>query len=293
MHIKFEIGSGSGHPHVPVFVNNKGPFTFTLDTGATATTISRAMAEGLGIATYSGDRKFAAGVGGGRFPVEYAKVDRLQIGTEILENEEVMVIDFDSAFGCGGFTPGVIGHSLLKRYRLSVNYPSRTLRLQKPDGRGSRNDGHVLWHEFEYAEDSHLVGVPTFINGQGPFHLVVDTGSSGTVITPRVAERLNLSGKQAAAQLKVVSPSSEGCTNGCQGVGGFAQGYAVQLESISVASVTQEKPMVGVIDLSVISPRGEVIHDGIIGYPFMKDLELVIDYPNKRFAFVNHAAANL
>lgn len=289
MRVKFEIGSGSGHPHVPVFVNGQGPFTFTLDTGAVATTISKSMAETLGIPIREADKKFAAGIGGGRFPVANATLDKLQIGNETLKNEEVLVIDFDRAFGTGAFTCGVIGHSLLKRYQLSVNYPARVLELRKTNGRPTGTRSKTAWNDFEYIQDTHLVVLPTLLNGQGPFHLVVDTGSGGTVITPQVAERLNLSREQAAGQLKVVTPGSEGCTNGCRGLGGFADGYAVQLKSISVGSVTQDDPLVGVIDLRSVSPRGEVIRDGIIGYPFMKDLELVIDYPNKRFAFMKHA----
>ena len=61
MKIPFELGQGSGHPHVPVYVNGKGPYTFTLDTGATATTISPKIVEELGIETYDGDKALATG----------------------------------------------------------------------------------------------------------------------------------------------------------------------------------------------------------------------------------------
>jgi len=69
-------------------------------------------------------------------------------------------------------------------------------------------------------------------------------------------------------------------------VGGKAQAYGVQIDSLSVGPVTQENTIVAVIDLKVVSPRGELISDGIIGYPFMRDLEVVIDYPNTRFALL-------
>ena len=292
MEIKFDIGAESGHPHLPVFVNGQGPFTFTLDTGAIATTISKSLAEKLSIRTYEGDRKIASGVGGGRVPVAFAKVDRLQIGTEVVENEEVLVIDFDSAMGGFCFTPGVIGHSFLKNYVMSVNYPAKKMKLERAKGATSRRDKNLSWQEFQYVEDSHLISVPTHINGNGPFHLVVDTGSGGTVITPRIAQQLGFTEDQAVVAVQVASPTNRGCADGCQGVGGKAQAYGVQIDSLTVGPVTQENTIAAVIDLKVVSPRGELIRDGIIGYPFMRNLEVVIDYPNRRFALLRIGTAS-
>ena len=286
MEIGFDIGAESGHPHLPVFVNGQGPFTFTLDTGAISTTISKSLAEKLGIRVYEGDKKMASGVGGGRVPVAFAKVDRLQLGTEVVDNEEVLVIDFDSALGGTRFTSGVIGHSFLKNYVISVDYPARKMRLEQAKGGSSRRDKKLAWQEFQYVQGTHLVSVPTYINRNGPFHLVVDTGSGGTVITPRIARQLGLTEDRAVAAVRVASPVNRGCADGCQGVGGKAQAYGVQIDSLSVGPVTQENTIVAVIDLKVVSPRGELISDGIIGYPFMRDLEVVIDYPNTRFALL-------
>ena len=115
------------------------------------------------------------------------------------------------------------------------------------------------------------------------------------VITPKAAEKLRLNNEQSIGQVRVVrqgESENQGCEQGCQGIGGFAQGYAVQLENISVGSISLDNVTVGVIDLKVVSPRGELIYDGIIGYPFMKDLELVLDYPNQRFAFIEHKKLN-
>lgn len=292
MEMGFDIGSKSGHPHLPVFVNGQGPFTFTLDTGAISTTISKSLAENLGIRTYEGDKKMASGVGGGRVPVAFARVDRLLIGTEAVEDEEVLVIDFDSALGGARFVSGVIGHSFLKNYIISVNYPARKMRLERTKGTPSRRYKKLSWQEFQYVEDSHLISVPTYINGNGPFHLVVDTGSGGTIITPRIAQQLGLNEDRAIASVQVASPLNRGCADGCQGVGGKAQSYGVQINSLSVGTVTQQNTMVAVIDLKVVSPRGELIRDGIIGYPFMKDLEVVIDFPNRRFAFLKAGTAS-
>ncbi len=284
MNITFELSKGSGHPQIPVYVNGKGPFTFTLDTGATATTLTTRLVQELEIDTYQGDKALATGVGGGKIPVSFARVESLQIGDIAVQDEEVLVIDLDSALG-GCCAAGVIGHSFLKDYRLHVNYPAHTMSFEA-NGNELSQDHDLEWTDFQYIDDTHLVTVETTLNDKGPFRLVVDTGSGGTVITPNAAERLGMTRDSAVGAVKVVSPLSDGCGDGCQGVGGFAPAYAVQVQSIKAGGIVQENAVLAVIDLGLVSPRGSIITDGIIGYPFMKDLELIIDYPNKKLAFI-------
>ena len=62
MQLNIELGADSGHPHVPVMINGKGPYTFVLDTGASVTMISKSLVEELGIQTYEGEKKKARGV---------------------------------------------------------------------------------------------------------------------------------------------------------------------------------------------------------------------------------------
>jgi predicted aspartyl protease len=285
MKIEFELGKGSGHPHVPVYVNGAGPFTFTLDTGAAKTTISKSMVEKLGIETYTTECAKATGVGGGMIDVEFATLDKLQIGSEVLENEEVAIMDFESIFGPGlCFTPGVLGHTSLKDYRMSVNYRTKVLELDKSNGSNLTQD--VDWIDFRYEEDTHLVAVPVYVNGKGPYDFTLDTGSGGDVLTPKLAKELGLKQDDSMGIMKVVSPGSQGCADGCQGIGGTVTGYPVQVNSLSIGPITHHNVIMGVIDLKVISPRGKDIQNGIIGYPFMKDLELIIDYPKQKFAFI-------
>ena len=297
MEIKFEI-EDSGHPRVPVYINGEGPFTFTLDTGASTTTISKSLANKLGIETYVLENAKASGVGGSRLTVETAKVEALTIGTETYENLEVMVLDLDSVFGSSGCCDrGVIGHSTLKDYRVSVDYRTKLLTLEKQDEEDTSRDDEIDWIDFDYIVD-HLVGVPVYINGKGPFDFALDTGSGGDVLTPKIAEELGYSQEQSMGVMKVVNPAaqaqaatqsragSQGCADGCQGIGGAVTGYPVQVDNLSIGSITHKNAIMGVIDLKLVSPRGDTIHNGIIGYPFMRNLKLIIDYPNKRLAFI-------
>ena len=112
------------------------------------------------------------------------------------------------------------------------------------------------------------------------------------MITPHAAKIMGMTQDQSVAAVKVGSPLSGGCRDGCQGIGGAVSGYAVKVKAIKAGGIVQENAVIVVIDLSIVSPRGSLISDGIIGYPFLKDLELIIDYPNKKIAFVRVAPSN-
>jgi hypothetical protein len=60
------------------------------------------------------------------------------------------------------------------------------------------------------------------------------------------------------------------------------------VDSLSVGRAVQNNVMLGVIDLQVMSQTGKKIDYGIIGYPFLKDYELILDYPNQRFALASN-----
>ncbi|MFW9887021.1 MAG: retroviral-like aspartic protease family protein [Candidatus Thorarchaeota archaeon] len=283
MQMKIQLGSGSGHLHVPVMINGKGPFVFVLDTGASITTVSSSLVEELGIPTYVGKKKKARGVGRNELPVMTAKIELLEIGSLQIQDEEIGVIDFTDLLGNTGCGPttGVIGHTILKNFRVSVHYGTQQLSLNESNGTDTRDA--FEWIPFKYLMDSHLIGVPVYINGKGPFDHILDTGSSGNVMTPTVA-----------SEIGVLIPSSEpikaeGCSGGeCVGVGGRAMGYGALVRSISIGSAILFDTMMGVIDLGVISPNGQKLDYGIIGYPFLKDYELVVDYPKQRLALIRH-----
>jgi predicted aspartyl protease len=257
-----------------------------LDSGASMTTISKSLANKLGIETFVLDNAKASGVGDDQLSVENAKVETLVIGSEIYENLEVMVLDLDSVFGSyESSNRGVIGHSTLKDYRVSVDYRTKLLKFEEQNEEDTSIEDEIDWIDFEYIVD-HLVGVPVHVNGKGPFDFVLDTGSGGDVLTPKLAEELGFSQDQAMGVMKVVNPATQGGADGGQGAGGVVTGYPIQVDSLSIGSIKHNNAIMGVIDLKLVSPRGDTIQNGIIGYPFMRNLKLIIDYPNKRLAFI-------
>ncbi len=262
--VKAEIGMG--HVKVPVRVNGQGPFSFTLDTGASVTTIGKRIADELGIETRKGSRSEARGVGGG-IPVQYADVE-IGIGSLEFDKDEVYVLDFEAIFRGLGSRDGAFGFTTLNQCTMSLSYSKESFKLAK--GKSQRD---LDWIPFEYVNNSHLIGLPVHINGDGPYNFALDTGAGGTVMTPELANILGLDVQ-----------ASEGIA---RGLGGDVQLKMAEVDSLSVGTAEITNSQVVVIDSRKVSPKGKLIEYGIIGYNFLKNFETVIDYPSKQISFID------
>ena len=266
MEFEVEVETSTHLVKLPVSVNGQGPFTFNLDTGASTTTLSKKLTEQLGIPTREGDRPEARGIGGG-IPTEYADVE-ISLGPLEFEKDEVYVLDLEAILRGAGNRDGVLGYTTLKHCTMSLSYNKQRFKLSKGDSSRDLN-----WTPFEYIKDSHLVGVPVHINGKGPYDFVLDTGAGNTVVTPELASEIGLEAKQVHGIAR--------------GVGGDMQLELAAVDTLSVGDAEISSSQTVVLDLSKVSPKGKLIDSGIIGYDFLKNFETVIDYPKKRFSFIN------
>ena len=262
--VKIEIEMG--HVKIPVNVNNQGPFNFVLDTGASFTTLSTRLAEKLGIESRKDDRPDARGVGGG-VPTLFADA-KIGVGSLVFDKDEVYVLDLDAILRVPGSRDGVLGYTTLKQCTMSLSYSKQKLTLHK--GESSRN---LNWTPFEYINDSHLIGIPVYINGKGPHNFVLDTGAGNTVITPELATKLGLNAQPVQGIAR--------------GVRGDVQLELAAVDTLSVGSAQISNNQVVVIDLSKVSPKGKLIENGIIGFDFLKNFETIIDYPQKKLSFID------
>jgi len=261
-----EIEANTRLVKVPVSVNGQGPFSFNLDTGASTTTLTTQLTEKLQIPTRESDRPDARGLGGGVTTL-FADAT-ISIGSIEFDEDEVYVLDLDTILGCAGQRDGVLGYTTLKQCTMSLSYKNQRFRLSK-----GNSSPEIDWSPFEYIKDSHLVGVPVHINGQGPYEFVVDTGAGNSCITPSLADKLGLE-----AQI----------VNGiARGVGGDVPLRLATVDTVSVGSAKITSTQLVVIDLGRVSKKGELIENGIIGYDFLRNFETVIDYPHKQFAFID------
>ena len=129
--------------------------------------------------------------------------------------------------------------------------------------------------KFRISESGkRIITVDAMVNGKGPFNFVVDTGASHTVISNQTAEKLGLDN------------SLPGCCESAtgrpaRGAGGPVAARATTVESVEVGDVEVKNVEVALIDLTSLDRNW----DGIIGYTFMKDYKVVIDYPKQEISF--------
>jgi predicted aspartyl protease len=117
-----------------------------------------------------------------------------------------------------------------------------------------------------------IIIVKASVNGKGPYDFAVDTGASVTVLSKQTAHELSLANNPLA--------SKEG--HGCCGPVDLSM---TTVESVRVGNVEAKNIPVAIMDLSTISKCIEIQLAGIIGYSFMKDYRVTIDYPNTQISF--------
>jgi membrane-associated protease RseP (regulator of RpoE activity) len=124
---------------------------------------------------------------------------------------------------------------------------------------------------LELLKSGHIA-VQVRINGQGPFRLILDTGSPLTFISLHAARQLGLlppqQGKPAA-------------------VGGIAMGGQVVLKSLAVGDTELKNLSALLLDHPIVEALGGFVGrlDGIVGFSFFARFHTTIDYLNARVTF--------
>ena len=306
MKIEFNLKKGINHVFIPVYVNEKGPYNFTLDTGAQATTLSSSLTEELGLET-------SELIGEKYEPLKKKRnlkrtEANLRIGTEDLVTDDVWTVNLGFSTKTRGkkiiqtveadgkkliraehpnirkmlkttesgekvihATDGVLGYTTLKNYLLSVNYGTKIVQLIRNDQEFT-NTNQDKMQKFEYIGDTHLVGLPVLINGEGPFQFVVDTRAGGTTISKNLYEKMNLPLSDIVAK--------------AVGTHGAQETHIAIIDHLTVSSSTYNDIHAVIIDENIIGPRAKIIENGILGYNIFKERELIIDYQNQTCAII-------
>ena len=114
---------------VRVRINGLGPFTFFIDTGATVSIVSSALARKLHLPPTAA---VVHGVGaGGPFSTHAARV-AITVGDLSQDNVLVSVFDVSQIEAAVGPIDGALGYNFLKAYRVTLDFPDRRLCLEEP-----------------------------------------------------------------------------------------------------------------------------------------------------------------
>jgi predicted aspartyl protease len=113
---------------VPIFVNEKGPYDFALDTGASRTVISLELAAEFGLAAEKISQMTA---GGGNGTVSRVQLSSLAIGSARQKNLAAAASDFLTQLSAelGSKLHGIVGYDFLRHYRVTLDYPRKGLTL--------------------------------------------------------------------------------------------------------------------------------------------------------------------
>jgi predicted aspartyl protease len=107
--------------------------------------------------------------------------------------------------------------------------------------------------------------IPVFINGQGPFELVLDTGATMTCLDQVLAERLRLPPRFAQPSVGL-------------GVAGSGQVPIVRLDSLRTGAVSATGVSACVLDLAHLKALGPKV-DGLLGLNFLRSYRVTLDFP--------------
>jgi hypothetical protein len=105
------------------------------------------------------------------------------------------------------------------------------------------------------------------LNGRGPFTFILDTGSSQTVVSPRVAEML----KDDSRPVDMYAEGSQGRHQDVSSV--------IIVRDLQIGDAQLSGFEAITLDLTRIQATLGANVDGILGYPAFRDVLLTVDYP--------------
>ena len=106
--------------------------------------------------------------------------------------------------------------------------------------------------------------VPVFVNGEGPFDFVLDTGATFTCLEPMLSRRLRLRERPGTVGVGA-------------GIGSAGQVRLVQLDSLRVGGTTVEDLTACEVDLPNAAAVG-IEMDGLLGLNFLKPFRVTLDF---------------
>jgi predicted aspartyl protease len=247
---------------VPVCVDGRGPYQFILDTGSSHCLVSQELSETLGIQPEI--EKQAMGVGG-PIKLTFAHVNSMTIGAARQVNIAVAITNeiqrIAAAIQCK--VDGVLGFEFLKDFILAIDYKDGVFSLSLPAENSIRTGTPI---SFKLASTSKpLILVPAIVDGQGPFQFALDTGASRTMVSLDLARKLALPTNDD-------SPGTGG--------GGQIKILGGKVRSLAVGDAVVVDHAVGAGEfLNMLSKALGTELDGVLGYNFLNQFKITINYP--------------
>ncbi len=255
--MKFEYANMAPLVLVETRLNSEGPFKFVVDTASSVTVVGREAAEAIGIPQNS-DSKAS-----GCCSSKMLAVGSIQIGETSRTKVPVVLGNLTKlSEETGTRLDGIIGSPFMKNSEVTIDYPRKEVAFQE-----SRKK-HEPPTKSVTVNATGFVVVDVKLNGKGPYNFLVDTGATKTGVAKHVGQALGL---HALHQKR-------------KALSGFFAGATMTLskvDSIQVGKAKSTDVEVGMQDLQPLSSGIGIALDGILGYTFMKDYRVTINYPEQ------------
>ena len=119
---------------------------------------------------------------------------------------------------------------------------------------------------------------------RGPYHFLIDTGASVTLVSPDLAARYSAKNAAPTATPLVRVKSATGET---------ALLTSTTLRRIELGGARFENVQALIYDCSTLSAHLGIKIDGILGFPLFRETLLTLDYPRSRVLLQNRSASPL
>jgi predicted aspartyl protease len=247
-------------------VNGAGPFLLIVDTGATETVLTPAVARKAGLKTWSVTPDQRKGI---VKEISVGSVAARDLGVFVFDPPQALSLRLDHGIDYGG----MLGYTFLSAFATTLDYPGRRIRFD-PLGRKSASSGRGTIRETMNAPNEkhepkpvpfelrdHLIHVEGTINGKGPVTMLLDTGSAEIMVLPPTARRLALALVQGGQ--RVGTPAA-----------------FTTLDELAIGDI-RASPVPAVVGRLAWERSAGVTYDAIVGYPFLSNLAVTVNYRDR------------
>lgn len=192
------------HLLVRVVLNQRDTVTMVLDTGASHTFVTPATARRLGLSPTARTPRLTTRIVGGReLHLPFVRLATMAVGHAALENVLVGVTDF---LPDAPLLDGILGENFLASFTMTLDYTHSRLWLT------ARNAARPLPAPSRPGSRSILpvqmgkgpILVRALVNRREPVMLLLDTGATHTILTPKAAQRAGITPTAAAPTLTLI-----------------------------------------------------------------------------------------
>jgi len=253
-------------------INGRGPFWFTVDTGATLTVIDPAVATLLHLAVENVGEHRNVGVAAGLTEMRVARGATIAFGdAPPFSPLKLFVVPVrDSAGALGHQVDGVLGTDFLSQFVVEFDYPANRVRLHPPWGFTYRGTGTSVPVTVDGNVLLAPVGVVLSDNLAMTARLLIDTGSSA---------RLSFN-SPFVRQHGLARFPSLGLTASV-GVNGVTASTVIEVRALWFGQAVISRPEVALSHSSSGLSASDAF-DGIVSGELLSRFRLVVDYPARR-----------